>query len=156
MDFDRGAPVLIYPRSTKYQEAFDSPYLDMFAAFQSALRQPDTTLIISGFGFADDHISSPIWAALQSNLTLNLILCDRAFVNETALAAGAHEIADDMTGRNIHQRRILQLALHGDRRVTVINGRFDDLVAAIPHLEGKTDRQRLEALLAKVSDAAAQ
>lgn len=52
-------PVLIYPRSTKYQEAFETPYLDMFAAFQAALREPDTALIIAGFGFADDHISAP-------------------------------------------------------------------------------------------------
>ncbi|ABL71122.1 SIR2 family protein [Paracoccus denitrificans] len=47
MDFEHGAPVLIYPRSTKYQEAFDSPYLDMFAALQAGLREPDTTLIIA-------------------------------------------------------------------------------------------------------------
>lgn len=53
-------PVLIFPRSTKYQEAFQTPYLDMFAALQAALREPDTTLIISGFGFADDHISAPV------------------------------------------------------------------------------------------------
>lgn len=156
MDLAHGAPALIYPRSTKYQEAFDSPYLDMFAALQAALREPDTTLIISGFGFADDHISSPIWGALQSNLSLKLILCDRAFVPETALDAGQHEISNDMAGCNKFQKRILQLALHGDRRVTVLNGRFDDLVAAIPQLEGKTDRQRLEALLAKVSEAAAE
>lgn len=156
MDRDRGSPVLIYPRSTKYQEAFDSPYLDMFAALQSALREPDTTLLIAGFGFADDHISSPIWSALQSNLSLNLILCDVGFVEEERLEADPHEIPNDMTKRNLHQKRILQLALHADRRVTVLNGRFDDLVAAIPHLEGRTDRQRLEALLAKVSEAAAE
>ncbi|WP_240544756.1 SIR2 family protein [Paracoccus sp. AK26] len=156
MDRSRGEPVLIYPRSTKYQEAFDAPYLDMFAALQAALREPDTMLIISGFGFADDHISSPIWSALQSNLSLNLILCDVCFVPEDLLEAGQHEIPNDMTKRNLHQKRILQLALHSDRRVTVLNGRFDDLVAAIPQLEGMTDRQRLEALLAKVNEAATE
>ncbi|MQX06812.1 SIR2 family protein, partial [Sinorhizobium fredii] len=73
-------PVLIYPRSTKYQEAFEIPYLDMFAAFQAALREPDTALLIAGFGFADDHISAPIWSALESNLSLRLILVDPSFI----------------------------------------------------------------------------
>lgn len=79
---DDRKPVLIYPRSSKYQEAFESPYLDMFAALQAALREPDTTLIVSGFGFADDHISAPIWSAIETNLSLRLVLCDRGFAHE--------------------------------------------------------------------------
>ncbi|WP_426122832.1 SIR2 family protein [Pararhizobium sp. PWRC1-1] len=152
-DLDTFKPVLIYPRSSKYQEAFDAPYLDQFASFQAALREPDTTIIISGFGFADDHISAPIWAALQSNLSLRLILCDVAFIAEPQLDGGEHEIPVDLTRRNTHQKRILNLALLGDRRVTILNGRFEDLAAAIPMIEGRTDRQRIEELIAAVNGA---
>jgi hypothetical protein len=52
-DAAAGGPVLIYPRDTKFQEAFETPYLDMMGALQVALREPDTALIISGFGFND-------------------------------------------------------------------------------------------------------
>lgn len=152
-DLSTFKPVLIYPRSSKYQEAFDAPYLDQFAAFQAALREPDTTILVSGFGFADDHISAPIWAALQSNLTLRFVLCDVAFIAEPKLDGGEHDIPVDQTGRNTHQKRILNLALLGDRRVTILNGRFEDLAAAIPMIEGRTDRQRIEELIAAVNGA---
>ena len=33
---DEGSPVLIYPRDSKYQEAFEPPFLDMMSAFQTA------------------------------------------------------------------------------------------------------------------------
>jgi hypothetical protein len=152
-DLTKFLPVLIYPRSTKYQEAFEAPYLDQFAAFQAALREPDTTIIISGFGFADDHISAPIWAALQSNLSLHLVFCDLAFIDEGKLESEDHEIPLDMQGRNTHQQRILNLALLGDKRVTILNGRFDDLTDALPLIEGRTDRQRIEELIAAVNMA---
>src|SRR5205814_1733433 len=48
-DAKDGAPVLIYPRDSKYQEAFEPPYLDMMGAFQTAIREPDTALIVCGF-----------------------------------------------------------------------------------------------------------
>lgn len=138
-------PVLIYPRSTKYQEAFETPYLDMFAAFQSALREPDTTIFITGFGFADDHISSPIWSAVESNLSLKLILVDPGFVAEQQLDDIQPENALKAVGSqlNRYQSRLMRLVQQGDNRLTILNGRFEDLVDAIPSVSGETDRQRL-------------
>jgi SIR2-like domain len=77
-----GDPVLIYPRDSKYQEAFEAPYLDMISAFQTAMRESDTAMIISGFGFNDDHLAKPILAALEANMTMRLIVCDVAFLTE--------------------------------------------------------------------------
>ena len=148
-------PVLIYPRSSKYQEAFAPPYLDMFAAWQTALREPDTTLIVSGFGFADDHISAPIWSALESNLSIRLVLCDPCFVpvgelDATGLQGIAHEIDKTNNELKDYQSRILRLVTEGDSRITVLNGRFSDLALALPEIMGETDRQRLEARLERV------
>lgn len=42
-----GKPVLIYPRNTKYELAFEQPYLEMIGAFQSALREPDTGVLVT-------------------------------------------------------------------------------------------------------------
>jgi len=139
-------PVLIYPRSTKYQEAFETPYLDMFAALQAALREPDTTVIVSGFGFADDHISSPIWSALESNLSLRFIMVDPSYIPAQKLddIDPDHLMKADITGQKRYQNRIMRLVKEGDPRVNVLNGRFEDLVDAIPTITGETDRQRLE------------
>lgn len=89
---ETGRPVLIYPRSSKYQESFDAPYLDMLSSFQAALREPDTALLVSGFGFNDDHISGPIMSAVESNMSLRLVVCDPAFVSGEALERGGYEL----------------------------------------------------------------
>lgn len=159
-------PVLIYPRSSKYQEAFAPPYLDMFAALQAALREPDTTLIISGFGFADDHISQPIWSAVESNLSLRIILCDTGFIGKLETGADGtenftaelddteHEIKSGQV-KGEYQNKFIELVKRGDTRITLLNGRFEDLAQAIPEIQGKTDRQllveRLENLKAGIS-----
>jgi hypothetical protein len=147
---DSLVPVLIYPRSTKYQEAFETPYLDMFSALQAALREPDTTLIISGFGFADDHISAPIWAAIEANLTLRLILCDCAFIPEIELESAEHSIPAAADGQRPVQAKLMHLVQQGDSRISILNGRFEDLADAMPMMAGKTDRQLLQDRLERV------
>jgi SIR2-like domain len=147
-DNDKGKPVLIYPRSSKYQEAFDPPYLDMMGAFQAALREPDTSLVIAGFGFNDDHVSRPIISALETNLSLRLIICDPSFIPSendlrgVAPAPAAHVIADGGAHRNGFLDKIKTLAAAGDQRVHLINGRFEDLAEGLPDLIGETDRER--------------
>ena len=149
-------PVLIYPRSTKYQEAFETPYLDMFAALQEALREPDTTLIVSGFGFADDHISAPIWSAIETNLSLRVILCDRGFVPHQHLdALDAHEIDLELDQQRNYQKKIIKLVQQGDGRIIVLNGRFEDLAHALPEISGRTDRQLLHDRLARLGETEA-
>lgn len=146
-------PVLIYPRSSKYQEAFERPYLDMFAAMQAALREPDTTLVVSGFGFADDHISAPIWSAIETNLSLRLVLCDRGFVEHQKLfEEDAQEIDLDLGGQRPYQSKIARLVQQGDTRITMLNGRFEDLADALPMISGKTDRQLLQDRLEKLRE----
>jgi len=83
---DVGEPILIYPRSSKYQEAFDAPYLDMMGALQAALREPDTALVISGFGFNDAplQLASPADRALLAGY---VELLDRALVEKEILQA---------------------------------------------------------------------
>ncbi|PWB89690.1 SIR2 family protein [Methylocystis sp. MitZ-2018] len=140
---DNGSPVLIYPRSSKYQEAFEAPYLDMMGAFQAALREPDSALIVCGFGFNDDHISRPILAAMEANMSLRLIVCDPAFIqDEESLAASEHVIPDVPDEKNTFLLRLRKLAESGDPRIHLINGRFSDLAVALPDLIGESDRER--------------
>ncbi|NOU22973.1 MAG: SIR2 family protein, partial [Methyloglobulus sp.] len=69
-------PLLIYPRSSKYEQAFSQPYLEMMAALQSALREQNTGLLVIGFGFNDKHIAEPILSAIRSNLGLKVVVVD--------------------------------------------------------------------------------
>lgn len=137
-----GTPVLIYPRSSKYQEAFDNPYLDMIGSLQSSLREPDTALIVSGFGFNDDHISRPIFSAIESNMSLRLVICDPAFIPLEAFNKDDHIINTDLATNNSFLKDFYRLSANGDPRVHLLNGRFSDMALAIPDLVGETDRER--------------
>lgn len=139
-----GEPALIYPRDTKYQEAFEAPYLDMMGALQAALREPDTAIIISGFGFNDDHISKPIMAAIEANMSLKVVVCDVGFLRDADLEKDELVIAQDAAMRvaNFYFSRLKELALLGDSRIILMNGRFEDLAVAIPDLVAQTERER--------------
>jgi hypothetical protein len=143
-DASDGDPVLIYPRDTKYQEAFDVPFLDMMSALQAALREPDTALVVSGFGFNDNHISKPIMAAVEANMSIKLTICDIAFLDDNSLAGNDRVIsqAAGMRVPNPYFKKFCELASAGDKRITLINGRFQDLVDAIPDLVAQTERER--------------
>jgi len=117
------------------------------------LREPDTTLIVSGFGFADDHISAPIWSAIETNLSLRLVLCDRGFVEHRKLFdEDVQEIDLDLGGQRHYQSKIARLVQQGDTRITMLNGRFEDLADALPMISGKTDRQLLRDRLEKLRE----
>ena len=59
---------LIYPASGKYQQSFAQPHLESMAQYLSALREPNTCVLVIGFGFNDDHLAEPMLAAAQSSL----------------------------------------------------------------------------------------
>ncbi|CAB1220042.1 SIR2 family protein [Acinetobacter bouvetii] len=69
---------MIFPAKGKYQQSYIQPHLELIAKFLQGIREPNTCLITSGFGFNDDHLSEPIYAALQSNPHLKLIIVDRS------------------------------------------------------------------------------
>lgn len=126
-------PILIYPRSTKYEMAFSQPYVDMMAGFQSALRNPGTTLLVLGFGFNDKHIAEPILAAVRSNLSFNLVVVDP--VLETKCSVGG-EFSNTYLGS------FARLADEGDGRIALIEGKFEEVVPLIPDIVAESDVER--------------
>ncbi|MER8905259.1 SIR2 family protein [Mesorhizobium sp. M0621] len=142
---DDGPAALIYPRDSKYQEAFETPFLDMMGALQSALREPDTAVIISGFGFNDDHITKPILAAVEANMSLRVIVCDLAYIADGELETKAHILPADTLARpgaSASFGTFKRLVDIGDQRLSLLNGRFDDLAQALPDLVAQTERER--------------
>lgn len=49
--------VLIYPNSSKDRETAEFPYVELFRDFAAALCRPNSTLVIYGYSFGDDHIN---------------------------------------------------------------------------------------------------
>ena len=132
---DAEKPILIYPRNTKYELAFEQPYLEMMSAFQSALRQPETALLIVGFGFNDNHLAEPIISAIHSNLNLKVVICD-PFLAPTE--AGN----DGNAKKNEHLKKIAYLISKGDARLSMINTTFEELVPELPDIAADTDLEQ--------------
>lgn len=121
-------PLLIYPRNTKYELAFAQPYLEMISSFQAALRASDTALLIIGFGFNDNHLAEPILAAIETNLSLKVLVISPGLETQSAT--------------NPHLRKITGLIDQGDARLAMLAASFEELVPAIPDVVAQTDLER--------------
>jgi len=71
-------PLLIYPRYGKFESSYEQPFLEMMSRFQVSLREPNTGLLVVGFGFNDRHVSQPLLSAIESNIGLKVIIVDPA------------------------------------------------------------------------------
>lgn len=136
---DPARPLLIYPRNTKYELAFEPPYLEMIAAFQASLRQPNVGLLIVGFGFNDNHVAEPILSAVRSNLGLKLVVVGPRLA-PTISADGTHVGGEVVS--NVHLRTLSDLAKAGDARIALINQTFDGLLQYVPDLAAESDREK--------------
>lgn len=172
--------VLIYPRSSKYQQAFEPPFLDMFAAWQDALRRENTTLIVIGYSFRDNHVSAAIKAALESNLSFRLIVVDPSLerhADQQSVPYPAHEESArkdspvDETAQAPEARKngaaskrdspdrpeildwIIGLAAEGDGRITLVSGGFKTFVQQLPEPRGRTEFEMLRELLERVNQS---
>ena len=69
-------PLMIYPRSNKFEQSYEPPYFEMFSRFQNELRKKNTLLITIGFSFADKHIETIVDNAVKNNPGLKLLIAD--------------------------------------------------------------------------------
>jgi hypothetical protein len=67
---------LIYPAAGKYQRSYTQPFLESMAQYLATIREPNTCMIVVGFGFNDTHISEPLLAAARSNPHIRVIVVD--------------------------------------------------------------------------------
>jgi hypothetical protein len=52
--------VMIYPNPAKDIETLDYPYAELFRDFAAAVCRPNSSLVIYGYGFGDDHVNRVI------------------------------------------------------------------------------------------------
>lgn len=144
-----GKPVLIYPRNSKYELAFEQPYLEMIGAFQAAVREPDTGLLVVGFGFNDNHLAEPIMSAIRSNLSMKIVVVSPGLAPwNNGVASGPGE-----SGVNKYLLQLKNLAGAGDARITLLNCGFEEMVPLVPDLAAETDLERHVARLRSIGAA---
>ncbi|MFD1217211.1 SIR2 family protein [Microbulbifer celer] len=125
--------VLIYPAKGKYQQAFIQPHLELLSRFLESLRQPNSCLIMAGFGFNDDHLSEPIISSIKSNPSLKLIIADYK---------AASNIKNSTKETSPYWEELSELASQG-YDIHFINGSFSEFVSIIPHLRALTPADQL-------------
>lgn len=131
---------LIYPTSGKYQQTYLQPYLELMAQYLASLRKPNTCLIVTGFGFNDDHLAGPILAAITSNSQLRVIIAD-------------YQAEDYLTGRAENTSRywaqLLELAKSGEN-IWFVNALFGEFANLLPDLKALTPAQQLEKTIRRI------
>jgi hypothetical protein len=64
----------IMPTSQKLSQTLDMPYAHLFRLFHARLNQPQTFLIVLGYGFGDDHVTRIIETALMNPSLVMLVV----------------------------------------------------------------------------------
>ena len=130
--------LLIYPADGKYQQSYVQPHLEMMSQYLSALREPNTCVVVIGFGFADNHLSEPILGAVKTNPHMRLIVVNPFSQERMA------DNKDDVW------REMLSLANAGDD-VWFINATFAQFAEMIPNLRALSPPERLSEEIMRVT-----
>ena len=64
----------ILPTSQKFMQTLDMPYAHLFRMFHVRLNQPQTFLLVLGYGFGDDHVNRIIETALMNPSLVMLVV----------------------------------------------------------------------------------
>lgn len=120
---------LIYPAAGKYQQSFSQPHLESMAQYLAAVREPNTCVVVAGFGFNDDHLSEPLLAAVQSNPHLRLIIVDPYAEQQT-------------TGENKYWQAFNSLACKGED-IWFVAADFEAFSEMVPDLKSLTPADTL-------------
>ncbi|MDY7220287.1 SIR2 family protein [Denitrificimonas sp. JX-1] len=133
-----GEPVFIYPSSTKYQNSYDSPYLDMMAAFLEAVQKPKTALLCVGFGFNDKHLNNAITMALRTN-------------PEFMIMVATKDPFDTNGSFNAEVRTQFMSAIKaGDSRIGIADCSFKSLASLLPNRHKPSPEETLLSMFEQV------
>tara|TARA_B110001469_G_scaffold125613_1_gene141400 strand:- start:6239 stop:7537 length:1299 start_codon:yes stop_codon:yes gene_type:complete len=131
---------LIYPAKGKYQQSFLQPHLELISQYLNALRQPNTCLLIAGFGFNDDHLSEPILAAIKTNPQLRVIISDWKC---------EEQIRQSPKGASRYWKEFAELAKNG-HDIWFINASFADFSNLLPDLSAMSPAEQLEKVIKRM------
>ena len=73
ISFDEIPECIIYPVQSKKRHSLDIPYSELFRQFIEFVNKPNSTLIIIGYSFLDEHVNDII-SNFLANSDFNLII----------------------------------------------------------------------------------
>lgn len=121
---------MIFPAAGKYQQSYIQPHLELMSQYLSSLREPNTCLIVAGFGFNDDHLSEPLLAAVRTNPHLRLIVVSPTLTRDV----------ENKTHR--YWKPLFELAKAG-HDIRLINATFQQFAELIPDLRSLSPAEQL-------------
>ena len=124
---------MIFPAKGKYQQSYIQPHLELMARYLSSLREPNTCLIVCGFGFNDEHLSEPLLSAIKTNPYLKVIITDNS---------SEKYIEENESDVNDYWKRLKALSSKGED-VWFINVSFQKFANLIPDLRSLTPAEKL-------------
>lgn len=124
---------LIYPARGKYQQSYIQPHLELVSQFFASLREPNTCVIVTGFGFNDDHLSEPILAAISSNTVPKLIVVD---------PTAEDSAKGNKANASRYWRDLYKLSESG-ADVWLLNADFSQFISFIPDLKTLPQSQKM-------------
>jgi hypothetical protein len=124
---------MIFPAKGKYQQSYIQPHLELMARYLAVLREPNTCIVVVGFGFNDDHLSEPLISAIKSNPYMKVIVAD-------------YNAEKNIIGKNTnisHYWKLLKdLGFKGED-ITFINASFEEFASLIPDLRSLTPAEKM-------------
>lgn len=134
--------LMVLPRAAKYMQTVGFVLGELFRRFSEFLARPQSCLLVSGYGFGDEHINRILRSALL-NPTLQLVIYFPGFTGDVAAAALPSALRKLLSRRN--------------PRVTVVGGgvdaHLDKLAAHLPDpLLYDEEMRHLEEVLRKEDD----
>jgi len=102
-----GNTLMIYPNSSKDRETSEYPYVELFRDFASSIIRPNSTVVVYGYSFGDDHI--------------NRVLRDMLTIPSTHLVIIAY---NDKSGR---VERFYKKAKRPDQLTLLVGNHFADI-----------------------------
>lgn len=92
-----GAEAVVYPTPLKGSDVMGYPYSELMRAFSTQLTQPQTALLVVGYGFRDDHINRIVMRAWEASPSLQMLVVTPTGVC-TAIDGANVEFAETPTG----------------------------------------------------------
>ena len=126
-------PLLIYPNASKFEESYQMPFYEMISRFQISLRATNTTLMIIGYSFGDAHVNRMIEEAVDSNLSLKVIVVD----------PNIEKVDDKKTKEESENlRNMLINHAKNSARIMFFGAKFKEFVEALPEISYENEREK--------------
>lgn len=121
-----GRRAMIFPRYGKFESSYQQPFFEMMARLQMALRQPNTGLLVIGYGCRDKHLNEPLLSAVRANVGLKFALVDPCLNqgNENDVHATLKGLIDG-----------------GDSRLMLLSTSFESFAKYVPDLVAETEQE---------------